>query len=46
MALTSGTRLGLYEILGKLGEGGPAFADRSLRSQLRRGLAEAKETIR
>ena len=36
MSLASGTRLGVYDIVSLIGEGGPAFADRSLRSQLRR----------
>jgi len=46
MSLTSGTRLGVYEILSPLGAGGPASAERDLRPQLWRGLAVAMERTR
>jgi hypothetical protein len=50
MSLTSGTRLGPYEVLGLIGAlrrrsgqaGGPAFARTGTMRELRRGLAEAK----
>jgi hypothetical protein len=35
MSLTAGSHLGPYEILALIGEGGPTFADRGLRPQLR-----------
>jgi hypothetical protein len=35
MALTAGTRIGLYEIPGALGKGAPAFAERGVPPQLR-----------
>jgi len=38
-----GTRLGPYEILSSLGEGGPASARGGTPRELWRGLAEAKE---
>jgi len=46
MALPSGSRLGAYEIQAPLGAGGPAFADRSLRSQLRRVHRSHERTAR
>jgi len=42
MSLVSGTRLGPYEVIALLGVGGPASAERDLRSQLWRGLAVAQ----
>ena len=47
MSLTTGTRLGFYEILAPLGAGGPAFV-RGLHDvhELRRGHAEAQERTR
>ncbi len=36
MGLTAGARLSPYEIVAPLGAGGPAYADRGLRPQLRR----------
>jgi hypothetical protein len=43
MALTSGTRIGAYEIVGAVGAGGPAYAlGNDTGRELRRGLAEAK----
>ena len=45
MALTTGVRLGPYEILGPLGAGGPAAARACMAMrELRRGLAEAQLT--
>jgi len=41
MTLSSGTRLGPYEITAPIGAGGPASA-RAVTCELRRGLAEAK----
>jgi len=35
----TGTTVSRYRVLEKLGEGGPASAQRGLRPQLRRGLA-------
>jgi len=46
MSLTTGTRLGSFEILGPLGPGGPASAHGRTVNELRRGLAEAKERTR
>jgi hypothetical protein len=46
MALSIGSRLGPYEVLAKLGEGGPAFARAEVTRELRRGLAEADLRIR
>jgi hypothetical protein len=43
MALSPGTRIGAYEITGLIGAGGPASARESIRRELRRGLAVAKE---
>lgn len=45
LALSPGTRLGVYEVIAQIGEGGPASA-RVTQNQreLRRGLAEARET--
>ena len=45
MALALGTRLGPYEVIALLGAGGPASAERDLRSQLWRGLAGAQARI-
>ena len=50
MSLTSGARLGPYEVLALIGAlrlrsgqaGGPAFARTGTMRELRRGLAEAK----
>jgi len=41
-----GETLGTYRILGKLGEGGPAFVHGRSTNQLWRGLAEAQQRIR
>jgi hypothetical protein len=46
MDLEAGTPIGVYEIVAKLGEGGPAVAERSLRSQLWRSPAEAQQRAR
>ena len=44
-AMTVGNKLGAYEIIAKLGEGGPAPARvKGNRRELRRGPAEAQET--
>ncbi len=45
MALTSGTRLGSYEIAARIGAGGPASVRLTSR-ELRRGLAVAKGRTR
>lgn len=45
MALSSGTRLGSYEILAAIGAGGPAFARGPIMNELRRGLAEAQRSV-
>jgi len=45
MSFTAGDRLGVFEIVGAVGAGGPASAERDLRSQLRRGLAGAQVRI-
>ena len=44
MSLVAGTRLGPYEILAPLGEGGPASARVEDPCELRRGLAEARRS--
>lgn len=45
MPLTTGSKLGPYEIVAPLGAGGPASArGRRNPRELRRGRAEAKET--
>jgi len=41
MPLSTGARLGPYEILSAIGEGGPASAHGRVMNALRRGLAEA-----
>jgi hypothetical protein len=47
MSLASGTRLGVYEVVGSLGAGGPASVRDAFRvRELRRGRAEAKERTR
>jgi hypothetical protein len=42
LALTSGTRLGVYDITAPIGAGGPAFARSDFEGELRRDLAEAE----
>ena len=44
MSLASGTRLGLNDVLGLIGAGGPAFARSGIMSELRRGLAVAQRS--
>jgi hypothetical protein len=44
MPLDPGSRLGAHEIVGLLGAGGPASARDLIPRELRRGLAEAKES--
>lgn len=46
MSLSPGNRLGNYEIVGPLGEGGPPPLALALMGELRRGLAVAKERTR
>jgi hypothetical protein len=47
MSLASGTRLGVYEVLGSLGAGGPASVRGTFSvRELRRGRAEAKGRTR
>ena len=47
MSLPSGTRLGVYEVLGPLGAGGPAFVRHGIDvRELRPGLPEAKQRTR
>ncbi len=46
MALGPGSRLGSYEVIAKLGQGGPAFAERGLRPQLRRVRRSQERTWR
>jgi hypothetical protein len=41
-----GTTLAHYRITAAIGSGGPAFARGPMMNELRRGLAEAKETTR
>jgi hypothetical protein len=45
MMITPGMRLGSYEIVAPLGAGGPASAERDLRSQLWRGLATDSDVL-
>ncbi len=45
MTLAHGDRLGSYEVLGKLGEGGPPTLTAACGRQLRRGLAVAQARI-
>jgi hypothetical protein len=41
-----GSNIGPYRVLDKLGEGGPAFARRTIMRELRRGLAVAQPRSR
>jgi hypothetical protein len=43
--LSAGTRLGPYEVIAKLGEGGPPSLAAAFGRQLRRGLAVAQARI-
>ena len=46
MSLAPGARLGSYDIVAALGEGGPPPLALALMGELRRGLAVAKERTR
>jgi hypothetical protein len=45
MTLLPGTRLGHYDIVAPLGEGGPARARGRIMNELRRGLAVAQRSM-